>query len=278
VYEKIIETIVELIRKDEGFFDYASYPLKDYQTGAKIILKNQEAIISGVEIVSGVLKTFGIESEFKYKDGEITKKGDIAKLFGNAYNILICERTILNVLSFMSSVATKTRRIVENARKVNQKVKIAATRKTIPFAGELQKIAIMHGGGDTHRLNLSDCAMIKDNHLLLYGSVTEAFQKVREYLSFSKKIEVEVETEEQAFEAAQVGVDIIMLDNFDPQKACALARKLKEKYPQIIIEFSGGVNPNMIENYVCEYIDVISIGKLTTEISYIDYSLEISDV
>lgn len=275
MYDKIVENIVDLIRKDEGFIDFASYPLKGKKTSACIILKNEEAIISGVEIVQKVLEKFDIESEFKAKDGERIFKGEIATLSGDAYNLLICERTILNVLSFMSSIATKTNAIVERAKKIKPDIKIAATRKTIPFTGELQKIAIMHAGGDTHRLNLSDCAMIKDNHIALYGSVANAVQQVRKNLSFSKKIEVEAETEEMAFEAAKAGADIVMLDNFSPSQACSLAKKLKESYPHILIELSGGVNPEKIEEYICEHIDIISIGKLTTEIKYIDFSMEI---
>jgi len=178
-------------------------------------------------------------------------------------------------LSFMSSIATKANAIVERAKKIKPDIKIAATRKTIPFTGELQKIAIMHAGGDTHRLNLSDCAMIKDNHIALYGSIANAVQQVRKNLSFSKKIEVEAETEEMAFEAAKAGADIVMLDNFSPSQASSLAKKLKESYPHILIELSGGVNPEKIEEYICEHIDIISIGKLTTEIKYIDFSMEI---
>ncbi len=275
MYDKIVENIAELIRKDEGFIDFTSYPLKGKKASACIILKNEEVIISGVAIVQKVLEKFNIESEFKAKDGEKIFKGEIANLSGSAYNLLICERTILNVLSFMSSIATKTKAIVERARRIKPDIKIAATRKTIPFTGEIQKIAIMHAGGDTHRLNLSDCAMIKDNHIALYGSITSAIQQVKKNLSFSKKIEVEVETEEMAFEAAKNGADIIMLDNFIPSQSCLLAKKLKEQYPHILIELSGGVNPDKIEEYVCQHIDIISIGKLTTEIKYVDFSMEI---
>jgi nicotinate-nucleotide pyrophosphorylase [carboxylating] (EC 2.4.2.19) len=122
---------------------------------------------------------------------------------------------------------------------------------------------------------LSDCAMIKDNHIKLYGSISEAVKHVKKILSFSKKIEVEAENEQMAFEACEAGADIVMLDNFAPQEACRVAKALKEKYPHVLIELSGGVNPDKIEEYLCEYIDVISIGRLTSEVKYIDFSLEI---
>ncbi|MGQ9856830.1 MAG: carboxylating nicotinate-nucleotide diphosphorylase [Fervidobacterium sp.] len=275
--EKVIDSIVEIIRKDEGFIDYASYPLKDKDASAVILLKQDRVVISGAEIVSGVLNKFGINSEFNYRDGEYAQKGIVAKLHGNAYNLLICERSVLNVLSFMSAVATKVKTLVEIIENSDKKIKIAATRKTIPFTSELQKLAIIHGGGDTHRLNLSDCAMIKDNHLKLYGSVRKAVEEVRKVISFSKKIEVEAEDEESAFEACEAGADIIMLDNFPPQKACEVAKRLKEKFPHVLIELSGGVNPEKLSEYLYEYIDVISIGKLTSEVKYVDFSMEIED-
>lgn len=272
VLDRIIDNVVELIRKDEYFLDYASYPLKGTKCNAEVILKDEAAVISGVEIVSGVCERFNIKAEFLYKDGDLVKKGKVAQIHGDAYNILICERSILNVLSFMSAIATKVRKLVEKA---DGKVQIAATRKTIPFTGELQKIAVLHGGGDTHRLNLSDCAMIKDNHIKLYGSITRAVNEVKKHLSFTKKIEVEAETLEMAVEACQAGSDIVMLDNFSPQEACRAARLIKERYPDVIVEISGGVNPDNIEEYVCEYIDVISIGRITSEVKYVDYSLEV---
>lgn len=278
MFERLTDSIVELIRKDESFIDFASYPLKGKQASGVIVLKSEYAVLSGSQIVKDVLRKFSIESEFYYNDGDVICQDSsniIAKISGDAYNLLICERTILNVLSFMSSVATKVRRLVDVTKQANLKIKIAATRKTIPFAGELQKLAVIHGGGDTHRLNLSDCAMIKDNHIKLYGSISKAVEEVRKNLSFTKKIEVEVESEEMAFEACKAGANIIMLDNFKPEEACKVARKIKEQYPHVLIELSGGVNPDNIQEYLCDYLDVISIGKITSEVKYIDFSFDI---
>jgi len=272
MFEKLVNEIVDLIRHDELLIDFASYPLRGKDVHAIILLKSDEAVLSGVEIVENVLETFSVKSEFYNSDGEKAYKGTIAELWGDAYNVLICERTILNVLSFMSSVATKTHRLLQ---KVDGKVKIAATRKTIPFAGELQKIAIIHGGGDTHRLNLSDCAMIKDNHIKIYGSVSKAIRQVRKNMSFTKKIECEAETEEMAMEACEVVADIVMLDNFAPDEAFKTAKRIKEMYPNVVIEVSGGVDPDKVDEYNCDWIDVISLGKLTSEVKYTDFSLEI---
>lgn len=276
MFERIVEEIVELIRADEHFIDFASYPLRGTVACGNILLKSEWAVLSGVEIVSKVLERFNIKIEFFHRDAERAEKGVIATLKGDAYNVLVCERTILNVLSYMSSIATKTRTLVERLRAKGVHTKIAATRKTIPFTAALQKIAVIHGGGDTHRLNLSDMVMIKDNHIALYGSVSEAVRKVREVVSFSKKIEVEVEDEQTALEAANAGVDILMLDNMPAERACELAAKLKGSFSNIVVEYSGGVDPSNIEKYACEYFDIISVGRLTSEISYVDFSLEVS--
>ncbi|ODN30612.1 nicotinate-nucleotide diphosphorylase (carboxylating) [Fervidobacterium thailandense] len=272
----MVEEIVKLIRDDEYFIDFASYPLRGTVAKGNILLKSEWAVLSGTEIVEKVLERFDVKVKFFHRDGECAERGVVATLEGDAYNVLVCERTILNVLSFMSSIATKTRILVERLRQKGVHTKIAATRKTIPFTAMLQKIAVIHGGGDTHRLNLSDMVMIKDNHIALYGCVSEAVRKVKEMASFSKKIEIEVEDEDTAFEAANAGVDVLMLDNMPVEHACELAGRLKRAFPHIIIEYSGGVDPNNIEKYACEYFDVISVGRLTSEVSYVDFSLEVS--
>ncbi len=274
MYEKIVEKLVEWIRQDEGLFDPASYPLKGRKTNGEIILKNDNVVLSGVEIIKELSKHFNLAVVFYFKDGEVVSQGTIAKIQGEAYDVLITERTFLNILSLMSSTATKVKNMVEIVKSKNCQTKIAATRKTLPLAGELQKLAIIHGGGDTHRLNLSETVMIKDNHKKIYGSISKAVEEVKKIIPFTKKIEVEAESEEEAFEGLRVGADIIMLDNFTPEKAKELAKMLK-KERDIIIEISGGISEENIVEYLSEDIDVISIGRLTSEIKYLDFSLEI---
>lgn len=276
MYERLVERLVEQVLEDESFIDFASLPLRGTHTTARILLKDEKAVVSGAELVSSVLTRFGLKSEFFYRDGELASEGTIAELEGDAYNLLVCERTILNVLGFMSGIATKTRDLVERLKSTGVKVRLAATRKTVPFAMELQKIAVLHGGADTHRLNLSEAAMIKDNHLALFGDVERAIGLVKEKLSFAKKLEVEAETPEQAFRAAQAGADIVMLDNMPVYEACRVAQELKKNYPSVLVEYSGGVDPKRIEEYACPYFDVISVGKLTTEVKFVDFSLEVS--
>ncbi|WP_129408406.1 carboxylating nicotinate-nucleotide diphosphorylase [Marinitoga lauensis] len=272
MFDYEIRLLKDWIEKDNAFFDIASYELRNKNTIGEIILKNDNVIISGIEIIEKLLNEYNIQSEFYSKDGDYVNKGIIGKISGNAYNILIVERIMLNILSLMSAISTKTSNLVN---KINGKTKLAATRKVFPSLGNLEKLAVLHGGGDTHRWNLSESIMIKDNHIALYGGIENAINIVKKYKSFTKKIEIEVENEEDAFLAAKNNVDIIMLDNFSSENAKETARKLKEKYPHIIIEVSGGINEENYLEYVDENIDIISMGKLTTEVKYIDYSLEI---
>lgn len=272
MFDYEIKLLKEWIEKDNNFFDIASYELRNKETTAEILLKNSNVVVSGMEIIERLLNEFNIESEFYYNDGDKLDETIIGKIKGNAYNILIVERTMLNVLSLMSAISTKTYNLVS---KISGKTKLAATRKVFPGLGNLEKLAVIHGGGNTHRWNLSESIMIKDNHIALYGGIENAINAVKSYKSFTKKIEIEVENEKDAFLAAKNNVDIIMLDNFSSENARKTAKKLKEKYPHIIVEVSGGINEENYLNYVDDNIDIISMGKLTTEVKYIDFSLEI---
>ncbi|KAF2956252.1 carboxylating nicotinate-nucleotide diphosphorylase [Marinitoga sp. 38H-ov] len=272
MFDYEIKLLKEWIEKDNNFFDIASYELRNKETTAEILLKNNNVVVSGIEIIQRLLSEYNIYSEFYYNDGDFINNTIIGKIKGNAYNILIVERTMLNVLSLMSAIATKTYNLVS---KINGKTKLAATRKVFPGLGNLEKLAVIHGGGDTHRWNLSESIMIKDNHIALYGSIENAINAVKKYKSFTKKIEIEVENEKDTFLAAENNVDIIMLDNFSANDAKELAKKLKYNYPNIIIEVSGGISEDNYLDYVDDNIDIISMGKLTTEIKYVDYSLEV---
>ncbi|AEX85701.1 nicotinate-nucleotide pyrophosphorylase [Marinitoga piezophila KA3] len=266
-----IELLKDWIERDNSFFDIASYELRDKEASGIIILKNSEVVLSGIEIIKRLFEEYNIDYDFKFNDGEKVDKGIIGEIKGNAYNVLIVERTMLNILSMMSAIATKTHNLVS---KIDGKTRLAATRKVFPGLGNLEKLAVLHGGGDTHRWNLSESIMLKDNHIKMYGGIENAINTARKYKSFTKKLEIEVENEKDAIIAAKNGVDIIMLDNFSAEKAKETARKLKENYPHIIIEVSGGISEDNYLEYVDDNIDIISMGKLTTEIKYIDFSLE----
>ena len=272
---KIVNHLISCILEDENAMDIPSFSLRELDVSAHILLKQRNVVISGIDVVKEVLKHFNITFTSYFMDGTfLTDKTPIrlAKLNGRAYDILITERTILNVLSIMSGVATKVKKIVDL---IDGRVRIAATRKTFPGLGVLQKLAVVHGGGDPHRFNLSDCYMIKDNHLKLYGTISRAVEAVKKMCSFTKKVEIEVEDEDSAMEALKAGADIIMLDNFEPSRAKKLACKLKAIKPDIIVEFSGGITEDNIREYLCDCVDIISLGCITMGFQPVDYSLEI---
>jgi nicotinate-nucleotide pyrophosphorylase (carboxylating) len=152
-------------------------------------------------------------------------------------------------------------------------VKVAATRKTTPGFREFEKRAVVLGNGDPHRFSLADAVLIKDNHIKLAGGIAEALERARNS-SFTKKIEVEVENEEDAMTAVKAGADIIMLDNFPPSKARRIYVRLKRERPEVMVEVSGGIRPENIERYA-DAADVISVGWITHSAKSIDFSMSI---
>jgi nicotinate-nucleotide pyrophosphorylase (carboxylating) len=235
-------------------------------------------ILAGADEVDRVLTALGFEIVQGKPNGSVLKKGDIVMTFeGQASGILLLERTVLDVLSHCSGVASATRRLVDEAKKHNPKVRVAATRKTIPGMRFLDKEAVRVGGGDTHRLSLSHTPLIKDNHLKIAKSIEEAIARVRARSSFVNKVEVEVSNPREALRAAKAGADIVMFDNFSPEevrKALELLRKegLREG---LQIEVSGNISEENIGRYAVLDIDAISSGKITHSPGIVDMSLEV---
>ena len=214
-------------------------------------------------------------------DGTHVKPGEVVmEVVGEAKRVLAAERTALNLLSHMSGVATLTRKAVEKAKAVNPRVRVAATRKTLPGLRYFEKKAVAIGGGDPHRYDLSDMILIKDNHIRIVGDVEKAVRLARERASFTKKIEVEVRSAEEALKAARAGADIVMLDNVDVEevkKAIELlkAHGLRDK---VLVEVSGGITLENIDKYAATGVDIISMGMLTHSAKAIDFSLDVVEV
>ena len=240
---------------------------------AKIIAK-EDCNVAGLKETEKIFKKTGAKTELKVSDGDFVKKETIIALIkGHARSILKAERLALNIIGRMSGIATETKKLVEICKSINPKVTIAATRKTTPGFRKFEKRAIEIGGGEPHRFGLYDAVMIKDNHIKLIGSVEEAIKKVKEKIK-DKVIEVEVENDEDAAIAAKLGVDVIMLDNFDPKSAEIIAKKIRQINYDVLIEISGGVTFDNITEYA-SFADCISLGYLTHSIKNKDFSLEI---
>ncbi len=271
-----VREIIKMVYQDIGFEDITTKALitPDKLIKAKIISR-EKGILSGIDLVDNIFQEFSIKTTIKKHDGEKLAEDDIImELDGDASTILSVERTVLNILMRMSGISTITAMLIE---KVNNNVIIAGTRKTTPGLQFLEKEAIRVGGGDTHRFRLDDCILIKDNHIAIVGSVKEAVEMAKNYVSFTKKVEVEVESTKDALEAAIAGADIIMLDNMNPDEIRNVLNALENKglRNKILIEVSGGINPDNIVNYVNTGVDVISTGYITHSAKSLDMSLEI---
>jgi nicotinate-nucleotide pyrophosphorylase (carboxylating) len=275
----IDEKVRTFLSEDLGFGDITTDSIidEDVQVEARVVCK-ERAVIAGLKEASKVFTILGCTVKLLVKDGSIVKSGTpVLQVNGFCGAILKGERTALNILMRMSGIATVTESVLSKARKVNPSVRIACTRKTAPGLRYFDKKAVEVGGGDTHRLRLDDCILIKDNHLRIAGSVKDAVKKVKEKVSFTKKIEVEVENIDQAIEAAEAEVDIIMLDNMTTQEILVARQEFekKDRHKRVLVEASGGINQKNVIEYAKTGVDIISMGSLTHSVKSINLNLEI---
>ena len=272
------EIIRYMLREDEGFGDITSNALipENKIFYAKLITKD-DGILAGIEIIKEMFMEYGIKILSSKNDGDEISKGDVLlEVEGNARKILLLERTALNLLMRMSGVATVTNRIVTKVNAVNPKIRVAGTRKTAPALQKFDKLAIAIGGGDPHRSALDDMVLIKDNHIAVVGSVKEALELAKSNVSFSKKIEIEVESVEDAVIACENGADIVMFDNMSPEEAKITLDALEEKdlRKDVLIEISGGITEENILDYAPLDVDIISLGSITHQASSLNFSLD----
>lgn len=273
-----IKEIESFIEEDLGYDDVSCTIVPDRPSEAVIFTK-EDCIVAGIDEAVSIFYYFGIQSETDFKDGDQLKKGDIIfRLEGGSVSILRAERISLNFLGHLSGIATLTKKCTDIVKKHSENTRVACTRKTTPGIRKFEKLAVAAGGGDTHRFNLSDSVMIKDNHIKLMGM--EAAVKASQKTSFTRKIEVEVESAQDALLAAGLGADIIMLDNMQPEAVKETLKILEEEglRNSVIIEASGGISLENLEDYAKTGVDVISMGSLIHKSRWIDVSLEITGI
>jgi len=273
------EKLLRILAEDLGQGDVTTALVVPEGTKAEAkVMAKASGIVAGIEEARVLLESMGINVGASVSDGEsIEPKQVLIRISGNARTILSTERTLLNVLSRMSGIATATNTLTEKLRKAGLKTKIACTRKTAPGLSYFDKKAVLIGGGDTHRLHLDDMILIKDNHIAIAGSVEKAVKKAKEGSSFSKKIEVEVTRIDDVLRATKAGVDIVMLDNFSPkqiEKAVLLLKKARF-YGKIVLEASGGITAENALEFALSGVDVVSLSEITTWAKPLDVSLEI---
>ena len=269
------DVIKRAISEDINYIDVATDYLLDEneKSKAKFIAK-ADGVLCGIEVAMRVFSL--LDEEFTYslyqKDGENVKKGDIiAEIEGRTIYLLKGERTALNLLQHMSGIATLTNECVKQIEGTD--ATIADTRKTLPGLRSLQKYAVTCGGGKNHRYNLSDCAMLKDNHIDAKGGITLAVKALREKIGHTVKIEVETRTLEEVKEALSAGADIIMLDNMD-NDTMAEAVKIVDK--KALLEASGNLTPERLRSVALLGVDILSIGALTHSVTAFDISMRMA--
>ncbi|MDD6827793.1 MAG: carboxylating nicotinate-nucleotide diphosphorylase [Oscillospiraceae bacterium] len=269
--DNIIETA---LAEDINYMDVTTDNLLDdtHRSEAYYVAKD-DGVLCGIEIAKRVFELTGGDVDFQIKinDGEHVKKGDIiAVMTGSTRTLLKGERTALNILQHMSGIATATNRCTELVKGTNAMV--TDTRKTLPGLRALQKYAVTVGGGKNHRYNLSDGAMLKDNHLDAYGGITPAVTALREKIGHMVKIEVEVRNLEELAEALECGVEVIMLDNMsceDMKKAVEITEG------RALLEASGNVTLANIRDVALTGVNIISLGALTHSVKCFDISMKI---
>ncbi|TMI66735.1 carboxylating nicotinate-nucleotide diphosphorylase [Candidatus Bathyarchaeota archaeon] len=273
------DAVRSFLAEDIGYGDITTNALIDPKQKAegRVVCK-ESVVVAGIEEALVILELAGCQGTAAARDGDRVKAGTmILSARGPARALLAVERTLLNILAHMSGVATATADLVSIAKKESRgKVRVACTRKTLPGLRYFEKRAVELGGGDTHRLRLDDAVLIKDNHLELAGSVGACVRKAKERVSFTKKVEVEVTTAEEAVEAAQAGGDIVLLDNMTPKEVggCLTLLMRRGLRDRVLVEASGGIRKENLASYAKTGVDVISVGAITHSASAIDMSLE----
>ena len=271
------KNLIFFVEQDRGSGDITTEAIlgkegERRQAEARIVFK-ERGVLAGCEEAEFLFKHYGVSYRLLKQDGDPVRAGEtVITLSGPAAQILLVERTVLNLMSRMSGIATFTSRVVAKARAENPDIIIAATRKTAPGLARFDKKAVKLGGGDPHRFGLFDAVLVKENHIALAGGVVQALELVKQRTSFSRKIEIEVESEESAFLALEHGADIIMLDNMEPKRAKRLYRKLRKRRPTVLVELSGGINETNVQDYA-DCGDIISMGCLTHSVREVDISL-----
>ena len=247
----------------------------DARASARFLAK-AEGVVCGLDVALRVFALLddAFEAEVYLPEGSHVSPGDlIARVEGHTRALLEGERTALNLLQHMSGIATATAKAVEKVR--GTRAVITDTRKTLPGLRALQKYAVTVGGGKNHRFNLSDGAMLKDNHIDAAGGIPQAVAAIREKLGHMVKLEVETRNLDEVRQARDAGADIIMLDNMD---CSSMAEAVRIVDGRALLEASGGIREETLRPVAETGVDIISIGALTHSVTALDISMKIQKI
>lgn len=266
------------LAEDTPSLDPAGVCVGSVEVEARLWCKTPHTVLAGSPFFTAVFTEVGCSVEWLFQDGDnIGPDGltQTAVVRGPARCLLLGERPALNCLSRASGIATRCSRLRAAATAAGWNGEVAGTRKTTPGFRLVEKYAMMVGGASTHRYDLSAMVMLKDNHIWASGSITQAVKAARSVSGFSSKMEVECRSVEEGREAAAAGADVVMLDNLRPQDLHSAARTLKEEFPSVLIEASGGITEDNMVQYLSPHVDVVSLGCITQGCPVADFSLKI---
>ncbi len=274
------DIIRRALEEDINYIDLATdYLLDDEDVSTASFIAKAEGVLCGIDIALRVFTLIDsdVKTEIRIKDGGKVNKGDvIATVSGRTKSILKGERTSLNILQHMSGIASETAKYVACCEGTN--CSVAETRKTLPGLRSLEKYAVTVGGGKNHRFNLSDGAMLKDNHIDAYGSLTNAVAALRAKIGHMVKIEVEVRNQDELREALNCAADVIMLDNMTPAQmtdCVKIVDEVTEGKFRPVIEASGNITLDNAAEIAKTGVDLFSVGALTHSVKAFDISLRI---
>ncbi|KAI4759183.1 nicotinate-nucleotide pyrophosphorylase [Aureobasidium sp. EXF-3400] len=270
------------LAEDTPSFDYGGFVVGAAPATARLLAKSP-GILAGVPFVDEIFKQLDCKVEWLVKEGNLVGqngKQHVATVTGPTRNLLLGERVALNVVARCSGIATKSHSLLTLLRNAGYKNTLAGTRKTTPGFRLVEKYGMIVGGCDPHRQDLSTMTMLKDNHIwACNNNIATAVSAAKAAGGFAIKVEVECQSLSEAEQAVDAGADVVMLDNFTPEEMKKAARSLKEKYgggPRgPLVEVSGGLTEENVEDYVSDDVDVISSSSIHQGTKHVDFSLKI---
>ena len=271
----ITEQVTLALAEDIGSGDVTADLIPEKNQSTATVICRDDAILSGVAWFNEVFQQIdrAVKINWSYQDGDKVKANTtLCTLQGNARSLLSGERAALNFVQTLSATATLTNQFVTAIE--GTKTRILDTRKTLPNLRDAQKYAVLCGGGKNHRIGLYDMILIKENHIMAAGSISNAVQQAKQ-LHPTIKVEVETENMDEFREASKAGADIIMLDNFDlkTMREAVLENKNNESKSRVVLEASGGINIKTVKPIAETGVDFISVGQITKDIDAVDLSM-----
>ncbi len=241
------------------------------------VIAQAGGVLSGMSAAREIARRTGLSIMRARPDGSPVRRGtEVLRLRGGAGQLLGAERTLLNYLMHLSGVASATARAVASARRARLPLEVWGTRKTLPGLRDLEKAAIVDGGGRPHRRDLSDAILVKSNHLVLVP-LPHALARLTRGRDLRVRVEVEVRTAREAVAVARAGIRAILIDNATPPKARAIVRTLERAGLRrgVFVELSGGITPERVERYRNVGADAVSLGALTHSSRALPFHLEL---